>query len=276
MSYPTFPKPEDILNREEALTAIITSIAMEEQALAHIIEAESEKICYAIKHAKSSCADEMQTLLQVNDSAANLLERIHDIQMLLKNKLRIAVSALPKLPEPPKPPVPPKPPCPPVPPKPPKPPYPPGPPKPPKPSPCHGCVSEFSADKLLWLPQKNLYLDQKCYCGDGVKLTRKQCETYIVLPAGSSHEIEILLRLSNKSHCPVEIELLQENGDLLISSCYTFDGKKQEVRLHDTLVLEGKGKFDSLLSLRLVSQNSLEIKEGRISVKEIEEGCCRC
>ena len=44
MSMPKFPDSKDILTREEALNAIITSIAMEEAALACILTAESEKL----------------------------------------------------------------------------------------------------------------------------------------------------------------------------------------------------------------------------------------
>ena len=262
MSLPQFPNPEDILNREEALTAIITSIAMEEQALAHIIEAESAKICYAVKHAKSSCSDDMQNLLKVNNSAANLLERISDMQLVLKNKLRIAVDALPK---PPCPPVPPKPPCPPKP--------PPKPPCPPRP-PCPKCTSVFAAGKCLWAPGKTLHLDQRRHCGDGVKLERNQCGSRIVLPSSKAYEVEIGLKFCNNSGCPVEICLEQEIGGELSTKSYKFCGKKQEIKLCDTLVLEGTKKHNGLLSLHLISQNCLEISKGNISVTGVERCSC--
>ena len=47
MSMPSFPPNGADLTREEALTMIIASIAMEELALSHIINAEGEKLQYS-------------------------------------------------------------------------------------------------------------------------------------------------------------------------------------------------------------------------------------
>ena len=44
MSMPSFPPDGANLTREEALTMIIASIAMEELALSHILNAEGEKL----------------------------------------------------------------------------------------------------------------------------------------------------------------------------------------------------------------------------------------
>ena len=131
MSLPKFPKPESILTREKAIDAILTSIAMEEAALSHVITAESEKINFVIEHARCQniCIDK---ILEVNKSAASLLEQVNDMQIILKNKMRLAASFLPPHPDKPCP----KPkPCPP--PKPCPKPKPCPPPKPcPKPEPC--------------------------------------------------------------------------------------------------------------------------------------------
>ena len=48
MSMPSFPPNGADLTREEALTMIIASIAMEELALSHIINAEGEKLQYIL------------------------------------------------------------------------------------------------------------------------------------------------------------------------------------------------------------------------------------
>ena len=267
MSLPQFPNPEDILDREEALSAVITSIAMEEQALSHIIEAESAKICYAIKRAKSNRPNDMENLLKINDSAANLLERINDMQLVLKNKLRVAVNALPKQPEPPpKPPVPPRPPCPPPPPKPPCPPNPPCPPLPPLPS-CAKCTAEFSTEKRLWSPGETLALEQTHCCGNGVKLDC-QHESHIVLPTRKAYRAEIVLSLFNHSGCSAEIELMQEKCGLLIAKQYKLDGQKQEIKIDDVLILEGAEEPRSLLSLRLLSQGNLDVRRGKIRITD--------
>ena len=46
MSMPSFPPNGADMTREEALTMIIASIAMEELALSHILNAEGEKLQY--------------------------------------------------------------------------------------------------------------------------------------------------------------------------------------------------------------------------------------
>jgi len=117
---PEFPDSKDILSRDQAINAILTSIAMEETALSRIINAESEKIQHAIEYIKSNrnCCG-LQKLLEVNESAASMLEQVNDMQIILKNKLRTVVKLMP-------PPCPPLPPC------------------PPPCEPCRPCVSVFS------------------------------------------------------------------------------------------------------------------------------------
>ena len=46
MSMPSFPPNGADMTQEEALTMIIASIAMEELALSHILNAEGEKLQY--------------------------------------------------------------------------------------------------------------------------------------------------------------------------------------------------------------------------------------
>ena len=115
MSLPKFPKPDAILTRDQALDAILTSIAMEEVALSHIINAEGEKIQYILKAAKE-CRADVCDVLEVNESVTSMLEQVNDMQITLKNKLRWALKYLPKPEEPscpsPEPPwLGPKPPC---------------------------------------------------------------------------------------------------------------------------------------------------------------------
>ncbi|MCL2637361.1 MAG: hypothetical protein FWD48_03230 [Oscillospiraceae bacterium] len=83
---PKFPDKETVLTRDEAVNAILTSIAMEETALSHIINAEGEKIQYVLANKCSSICE----VITVNDSVASLIEKITDLQFLLKMKMQLA------------------------------------------------------------------------------------------------------------------------------------------------------------------------------------------
>ena len=113
MSMPSFPPNGADLTREEALTMIIASIAMEELALSHIINAEGEKLQYILGTLPGTkpCACP-QDVLAVNKSVASLLDVVAQNQMLLKNKLEKVLEVCPA-PVPPCGPYPPGPPCPP-------------------------------------------------------------------------------------------------------------------------------------------------------------------
>ena len=104
MSMPSFPPNGADMTREEALTMIIASIAMEELALSHILNAEGEKLQYILGTLPGSrpCAAP-KDVLAVNKSVTVLLEAVTQNQMLLKNKLERVLEACP-LPEPPCPP----------------------------------------------------------------------------------------------------------------------------------------------------------------------------
>jgi hypothetical protein len=92
MSMPQFPDPQTILTQEQALNAIITSIAMEETALSRIINAEGEKIHYAIKNLKGcGSAQRLDNLKKINESVTSMLATISDMQLILKNKLKGAL-----------------------------------------------------------------------------------------------------------------------------------------------------------------------------------------
>lgn len=107
MSMPSFPPNGADLTREEALNMIIASIAMEELALSHILNAEGEKLQYVLGTLPGTkpCASP-QDVLAVNKSVTALLEAVTQNQMLLKSKLEKALEACP----PSAPPVPPSPP----------------------------------------------------------------------------------------------------------------------------------------------------------------------
>ena len=86
MSMPKFTKPCKILTREAAISAILSSIGMEESALSHVLNAEGEKINYL---------SNPQMLLAVNKSTALLVDVATDTQIMLKNKMNMVVNLLP-------------------------------------------------------------------------------------------------------------------------------------------------------------------------------------
>lgn len=106
MSMPSFPPCGADMTKDEALTMIIASIAMEELALSHIVNAEGEKLQYILGtlpgSRPESCADPKE-ILAVNSSVRGLLDTVLQSQMLLKGKLERALEASGHSPEPPRP-----------------------------------------------------------------------------------------------------------------------------------------------------------------------------
>ncbi|MEG1524657.1 MAG: hypothetical protein RR224_00615 [Clostridia bacterium] len=71
------------ITRGEAVGNIIESIAMEESAFAHILNAESEKIMAVVNNNSASTED----LLAVNASVKNAISAISRLEMQLQAKL---------------------------------------------------------------------------------------------------------------------------------------------------------------------------------------------
>jgi hypothetical protein len=99
MSMPLFPKVNPDITCENAINMILTSIAMEELALSHIMNAEGEKLQYVLKYLESSCSESgneyaFDKLLAVNASISDLLDSVSQNQMLLKSKMNKALNAL--------------------------------------------------------------------------------------------------------------------------------------------------------------------------------------
>lgn len=84
MSMPEFPEVDCDLTIDRSLAMILSSIAMEELALSHIINAESEKLEYVLK--KNACLDHC-VILEINKSVGNILDKVLENQLLLKNKM---------------------------------------------------------------------------------------------------------------------------------------------------------------------------------------------
>ena len=85
MSAPKIERPKNSVDREQAIADIIESIALEETGLAHIINAEGEKIQRALE-----IADSTDDLISVNESVKDTIVNIIKMQMLLQFKLEEA------------------------------------------------------------------------------------------------------------------------------------------------------------------------------------------
>lgn len=95
MSLPEFPTISPALTREDAINQIISSIAMEELALSHIINAEGEKMQYILGTIPGSTGPQptIEQVLKANDSVRAVLQSTAEIQMALRSKLQNALSA---------------------------------------------------------------------------------------------------------------------------------------------------------------------------------------
>ena len=273
MSMPVFPESKNILTREEAINAILTSIAAEELALSHIINAEGEKIQQILECAKKrGCSrDDMMMILSVNESASSLIEKITDMQIILKTKMNNALKCLHGPPSPPTPP-----------------------PPPPPPPPCY-CTAEFHLlGNSAWYKGKAAYIDRACGCKNGSKIIQEDCETRILLPYRQKYRICLDLTLVNTSHCSVSpfiIELEIRSGNKIIHKEHihkdtkTYKGHLTHSKVYDIPEKHGEKcgekygekysekygeKYGNItVTARLLSPEKLRVIDGIISVAAI-------
>ncbi|MCL1913461.1 MAG: hypothetical protein FWG10_06240 [Eubacteriaceae bacterium] len=95
MSLPIFPS--DAQNYEpiginNSIAQIFSSIAMEELALSHILNAEGEKLQYVLSTA--GLDPDVNDLLDVNTSVRDMISTVSMSQMFLLGKLTSAMSSL--------------------------------------------------------------------------------------------------------------------------------------------------------------------------------------
>ncbi len=96
MSMPTIPDldPTVTINRDDALNVILSSIGMEELSMAHIVNAEAEKIQFALgtlETAESGAAT-LEEIMEVNKSSNKMLRDVIKNQMLIGMKMEDVVS----------------------------------------------------------------------------------------------------------------------------------------------------------------------------------------
>lgn len=93
MSQPQFAPVPDI-TRQDAINQVISSIASEELALSHVINAEGEKIQYALGTISGiAVGSTIADVISINSSASDLLGSVLENQILLNGKLADALSA---------------------------------------------------------------------------------------------------------------------------------------------------------------------------------------
>ena len=97
MSLPSFPTVDPPIEREGAVNQILSSIAMEELGLSHILNAEGEKMQYILGTLPglSGPAATITDVLAANDSVRGVLEAAMQNQLFLKAKMESALNASP-------------------------------------------------------------------------------------------------------------------------------------------------------------------------------------
>ena len=97
MSFPNIPdvSPAIDINREDVINLLLASIAFEELGLAHIINAEAEKIQFVLGTLDESAPIDPPTiadLLKINSSVEHPLRNVIKTEMLLQFKLEDVIT----------------------------------------------------------------------------------------------------------------------------------------------------------------------------------------
>ena len=97
MSLPSFPVVNPPIEREDAVNQILSSIAMEELGLSHILNAEGEKLQYILGTLPglSGPPATVSDVLAANESVRSMLETAAQNQLFLKAKMQGALTASP-------------------------------------------------------------------------------------------------------------------------------------------------------------------------------------
>ena len=97
MSMPSFPNIDPPIQREDAVNQILSSIAMEELGLSHILNAEGEKLQYILGTIPglSGPPATVSDVLAANESVRSMLETAVQNQLFLKAKMQGALTASP-------------------------------------------------------------------------------------------------------------------------------------------------------------------------------------
>ena len=88
--------PTITINRDDAINLLLASIALEELGLAHIINAEAEKIQYVLGTLPGlTPAATLGQILAVNERVQDMLELVIKKELLLESKLKQVIKVIP-------------------------------------------------------------------------------------------------------------------------------------------------------------------------------------
>ncbi|MDR1692230.1 MAG: hypothetical protein LBR72_02640 [Oscillospiraceae bacterium] len=231
--------------------------ALVQAALAHLLNAEAEKIQKAV-----SMSDSLRELLEVNRSVhKTLTDAIHLEQVLYHQMDRLGDDPFWDAGEPVFRPEPPKHPC-------------------PKPidrprlpvTPCGepaACVFSAAAE-YRWNGCSALYLREASGCRNGVTLCRREGDTFILLPAGNRFLIETSLEVTNPSPTPLSAALLLNDAKGSQRQSEVLFDRADRYRLKDcrTVIWEAP-PGGGLLGIRLLSSAGVKVETGRILVRKL-------
>ena len=250
MSMPSFPKDGANITREQALTMIIASIAMEERALGYIIEAEGDKLRHILD--QCSCCATPQEILKVNKSVAKLLEAAAENQRSLRCKLALALDAHGERPPiQPCPPPSPEPPCP--------------EPKPPCPEQKSLMLLRLSGTCLLW--RNEGLLPWKCAGGRGGAIRwSRETPSQVELDPGRAYSVSCAFKLAGVpagSGC-----IVPEGAGTALPLCFSFRcaGTEPVTLGYTALLLPGSART---VAFRLRSGVPLRVEQAELSIVEV-------
>lgn len=90
MSMPVIGMPVNPITIDQAVNDLIESIALEETALSHILNAEGEKLQRVIGMEDVNFCQ----LMEVNESVANMVSVVSSLELVLKEKLEFIANNL--------------------------------------------------------------------------------------------------------------------------------------------------------------------------------------
>ncbi|MGE7980508.1 hypothetical protein [Psychrobacillus sp. NPDC093200] len=99
MSQPNIPNitPIITIDRDDVINLLLASIALEEIGLAHIVNAEAEKIQYALGTLPGlTPAATLDQILAVNNSVQDMLDLVIKKELLLESKLKEVIKTIPR------------------------------------------------------------------------------------------------------------------------------------------------------------------------------------